>query len=118
MFRFSHYKGLCCLFRVCKKSFHYYSHVHFRTNLQGGSIKDPLNLSSLESRTGPSPAPSPTTVATETAKIQSRNVPKVTNITDPLNLNVEIAAAAAASLSGGEEAAVTAELISPTGMRI
>ena len=92
--------------------------MHLHTNLQGGSIKDPLNLSSLENRTGPSPAPSPTTVAAETARIQSRNVPKVTNITDPLNLNVEIAAAAAASLSGGEEAAVTAELISPTGMCI
>ena len=92
--------------------------MHLHTNLQGGSVKDPLNLSSLENRTGSSPAPSPTTVAAETARIQSRNVPKVTNITDPLNLNVEIAAAAAASLSGGEEAAVTAELISPTGMRI
>lgn len=76
-------------------------------------MKDPLNLSNLENRTGPSPVPSPNAIATENARTQPRNVPKITNITDPLNLNVDIAAAAATM--SGDDGAAAAELLSPTG---
>lgn len=70
-------------------------------------MKDPLNLSN------PSPAASPSTVAAEIQAAANSNskrvgVPKIKDITDPLNLNVDIAA------TSGDDS-IAAELISPSG---
>jgi len=55
---------------------------------KGGTLTDPLNLSSLENRTQPSPAPSPNAYLEKLAA--PRPPPRISNLADPLNLTVDI----------------------------
>ena len=54
---------------------------------KGGSAQDPLNLSGLKNRTGPSPAPSPD--AYLEILTAPRPPPKISNLADPLNLSID-----------------------------
>ncbi|XP_067951051.1 7SK snRNA methylphosphate capping enzyme-like [Watersipora subatra] len=55
---------------------------------KGGSLSDPLNLSGLQNRTGPSPSPSPDAYLERLNA--ARPPPRISNLADPLNLTIDV----------------------------